>query len=1027
MKFNFRSLILFDRRDHVLLGIVNSVLTAEKPLESSERRFFPFLHPRGIKEMAESRGIRIAHAAIHVLKSMDVGKFEDRLSALRCLRDEVLNATTGPIPKNTARVLLQIMKEMIRAQGNYVRQLELAHDFRITATGKPRIVHKQLQRYHLLEMPEQWNQVSFDDHVHDINTKGRKSSTHLIMDAWIKGIRRLRVIYYNYIEPRSAAELHEAAEIMGIDVRVGIEFSASFRGRYVKLIWAPRGFHDSQAFLCFLAEEQVQKLMFEGKQVSRYQQKYIMDVLAKFNRVQRLDINQDYGISLEPLIEKDFLISVGAGQASLIHLAIFIHSKLLELMQKKVLTFQETARTATAEELKEMEVLTGQMNGLDVDTILEKYIHPSKNPEIPDPEKVNEGSDIPLLLQLSPRELLSRLSLLRSGYRVTLNLSNLCLEDVIELLYDCEGIITRLEIFNLKDYVAGKTDHISSISALQTAVNEGNVVAIKRIIRQTIDRLDSSVDENKAERIEKLTMILHDIDTLKNLYAGTLLKSRIGSDSTGHSPKVPGMGLAVIETIPERSQKEVMAQKGSTRTIIPMFLPVFLRTTHIPNSSYSYMINLMFLIIRKIPVLRYLGYRHREDWDVQSKDIRMAPQGNIFTLGGTQPQKGNELYLNPKDETKDQARISWSNLSSNLKNIIKILLGFIPAYLTFSLSYDWWVLMYLGAFIWFGITISRNIVQSVLGGGGFRRSPLLKWNDYVSWDRISDSLFFTGWSVPLLDLLIKTLLLDKLCGINTTTNPIMLYSFIALANGIYLSSHNAFRGLPKTAVYGNFFRSILSIPIAIGLNAVIGLVLFLAGVPAADMHLQTWAAVISKASSDIMAGIIEGTADRDLNIRSRLSDYRNKLTQLFDTYARLEVLLPQVRVLDALRTVEDTRYRSFSDARDLKKLIILHCLDLLYFWMYQPRARVALKTILSTLSDEEHRILLQSQNLLKNQREIGQMFLDGLIGSNFSKGLSFYLDRSGDYLKTVEKMISKIPPSEDTMADYCMLDQSRLN
>ena len=626
MKFNFRSIILFDRRDHVLLGIVNSVLTAEKPLESSERRFFPFLHPRGIKEMAESRGIRIAHAAIHVLKSMDVGKFEDRLSALRCLRDEVLNATTGPIPKNTARVLLQIMKEMIRAQGNYVRQLELAHDFRITATGKPRIVHKQLQRYHLLEMPEQWNQVSFDDHVHDINTKGRKSSTHLIMDAWIKGIRRLRVIYYNYIEPRSAAELHEAAEIMGIDVRVGIEFSASFRGRYVKLIWAPRGFHDSQAFLCFLAEEQVQKLMFEGKQVSRYQQKYIMDVLAKFNRVQRLDINQDYGILLEPLIEKDFLISVGAGQASLIHLAIFIHSKLLELMQKKVLTFQDTAGTATAEELKEMEVLTGQMNGLDVDTILEKYIHPSKNPEIPDPEKVNEGSDIPLLLQLSPRELLSRLSLLRSGYRVTLNLSNLCLEDVIELLYDCEGIITRLEIFNLKDYVAGKTDHISSISALQTAVNEGNVVAIKRIIRQTIDRLDSSVDENKAERIEKLTMILHDIDTLKNLYAGTLLKSRIGSDSTGHSPKVPGMGLAVIETIPERSQKEVIAQKGSSRTIIPMFLPVFLRTTHIPNSSYSYMINLMFLIIRKIPVLRYLGYRHREDWDShRSRILRLRP------------------------------------------------------------------------------------------------------------------------------------------------------------------------------------------------------------------------------------------------------------------------------------------------------------------------------------------------------------------------------------------------------------------
>jgi hypothetical protein len=1027
MKFNFRSIILFDRRDHVLLRIVNNVLTAEKPLESSERRFFPYLHPRGIKEMAESRGIRIAHAAIHVLKSMEVGKFEDRLSALRCLRDEVLNATTGPLPKNTARVLLQIMKEMIRANGNYVRQLELAHDFRISVTGKPRIVRKQLQQYHLLEMPEQWNQVSFDDHVHDINTKGRKSSTHLIMDAWIKGIRRLRVIYYNYIEPRSAAELHEAAEIMGIDVRVGIEFSASFRQRYIKFIWAPRGFYDSQAFLCFLAEEQVQKLMSEGKQVSQYQQKYVLEVLVKFNEVHRLNINHEYGIYLEPLNEREFLISVGAGQASLIHLAMFIHSKMLELMKQKVLTLQKAVETATPEALNEMKLLIEQMNREDVDAILEKYLSTSRNPEIPDPDKVHEGMDIPPLLQLTPRELLLRLALLRSGYRVTLNLSGLCLEDVIELLYDCEGIITRLEIFNLKDFVTGITAHISSISDLQTAINEENVVAIKRIIRQTIDRLDSSEEKNKTERIDKLTLILHDIDTLKNLYAGTLLKSRIGSDSTGHSPKVPGMGLAVIETLPGRSQKEVIASKGTTRTIIPMFLPVLRRTTHIPRFSHSSLVNLLFLIIRKIPGIHYLGYRHREDWDVQDRDIRMTPHGNIFTLGGSQTQKGNELYLRPRDTRKGRSRISWSNLNSNLKNIIKIFLGFIPAYLTFRLNYDWWVLMNMGAFIWFGITIFRNILQSVLGGGGFRRSPLLKWNDYVSWDRISDSLLFTGWSVPLLDLVVKTLILNNLFGINTTTSPVMLYSFIALANGIYLSSHNAFRGLPKAAVYGNFFRSVLSIPIAIGLNAFIGTVLFIGGVAAVDMHLQIWAAVISKASSDIVAGIIEGTADRDLNIRSRLSDYRNKLSQLFDTYAKLEVLLPQVRVLEALRSFEDTRYRSFSDARDLKKLIILHCLDLVYFWMYQPRARMAFKTILFNLSDEEHRILLQSQNLLKNQREIGQMFLDGLIGSNFSRGLSFYLDRSEEYLKTVEKMIAKIPPSEDTLSNCCMLDQDRVN
>jgi hypothetical protein len=104
------------------------------------------------------------------------------------------------------------------------------------------------------------------------------------------------------------------------------------------------------------------------------------------------------------------------------------------------------------------------MNRQDVDAILEKYLYPSRNPDIPDPEKVNEGFGYTTLASINSPGAFNPTCHARSGYRVTLNLSNLCLEDVIELLYDCEGIITRLEIFNLKDYVTGKTAHISSIS-----------------------------------------------------------------------------------------------------------------------------------------------------------------------------------------------------------------------------------------------------------------------------------------------------------------------------------------------------------------------------------------------------------------------------------------------------------------------------------------------------------------------------------------------------------------------------------
>jgi hypothetical protein len=195
---------LFDKKDHELIRIVNDVLHRTK---LTRKAFFPYFHPNGIKEMTETKGLRTAFAVAQLLSSLKVGGVDDRINALRSLRSEVIDTAEGPMPKNTARVLLQTMKELVRAHGDTPRQLELAHDFRTAASGNPRVVRRQLKRYHLLEMPEEWNQVAFDDHVHDVNTKGRKSSTHLIMDAWIKGIRELRVIHYNFIEPRFAAEL----------------------------------------------------------------------------------------------------------------------------------------------------------------------------------------------------------------------------------------------------------------------------------------------------------------------------------------------------------------------------------------------------------------------------------------------------------------------------------------------------------------------------------------------------------------------------------------------------------------------------------------------------------------------------------------------------------------------------------------------------------------------------------------------------------------------------------------------------
>lgn len=144
-----------------------------------------------------------------------------------------------------------------------------------------------LARYHLPEMPEAWNQLAFDDHVYDANTKGRKSPTHLIMDAWIKGLRRLTVAYEYSVDQEAAAELLQAATITGITVRIGLEFQLPFYDRFAGLLWIPRGFSSNRDFLEFLQNPAVQGMMERGREVLRWRRERLLRVLTVWNEAQR--------------------------------------------------------------------------------------------------------------------------------------------------------------------------------------------------------------------------------------------------------------------------------------------------------------------------------------------------------------------------------------------------------------------------------------------------------------------------------------------------------------------------------------------------------------------------------------------------------------------------------------------------------------------------------------------------------------------------------------------------------------------
>lgn len=524
-------------------------------------------------------------------------------------------------------------------------------------------------------------------------------------------------------------------------------------------------------------------------------------------------------------------------------------------------------------------------------------------------------------------------------------------------------------------------------------------------------------DPGKVERIEKLQRILRDLPRLLSFHDQNPIRARMGSDSTGRARSLFGMGLAVEKTLPGPARREIRRRPGLRETI-PVRMEAVLQRTWLPRRGHTKSQARIYRALRRIPLVRTFGYEPQTQYIHLKNQTRYVEAGNIVTLGGVSVEADNNLHLHAEDEPDDTPTAGTRHLNVFWRNALKVFVGFVPAFLTFYLTKSWWVLAYLGAFIWFSVTGLRNVVQSVVGGGGLIRAQRLKWNDLVNWERICDSLLFTGFSVPLLDWLVKTVILNHGFGVTTTTAPIVLYTVMALANGVYLFSHNTFRGLPRAAAVGNFFRSVVSIPIALGLNDLLNQIMLAGGMSVfeAQAMLQLWAAVIGKVASDTVAGFIEGLADRRALLQIRDQDYQTKLSQLLAIHGRLETLFPEDNAIEMLQDPESFQRAVAEKDPALERQLVISVLDLMTFWMMQPRSRQVFKRQLSLMSTEERLIVLRTQRLLSDRHRVSALFLDDLVGDNFSKPLAFYLSKSPSYLKDMERLRGEDPPPDSALA-----------
>ncbi len=1150
------SALLYDKQDVYFLQRVNSTIEHNR---TKEHRQQPLMHPNGIIDLTTAQELRMASAVLSLLDTLQTRNAPERLHALENLHNEVLLTARTKFRRNTARVLIEVMKEIVRAYGDEELQLKLAHDFRMAATGKPTTVRKLLKKYYLLEMPEAWNQLVFDHHVHDANTKGRKSPTHLIMDAWVKGIRSLTVIYYNYVSPEAGKELVQAAEIMGIKIRIGILFNTVFRHKLIDIIWVPRGFSDVDAFLSFLTEAPMHELAKEGMEISKWKEKFILNVVDEWNHTLRHIIAKEFSISLDPIEKSTFFEFVGLGQGSILHLSELIHKIVLPELTTHAKNLTDEIKNATSQkatillqnELQAIDMLTPEyfLEILeDCERIQEKYI-------VAEIIRANEKSDVPSVLRKSPKELIKKLNALSSGNRIILNLSRSTPEEVLNLLWDSQGLISHLEIFNVYDWHNGDSPYTLEINELMQAINDDNTPNLKQIIQSLMQACEKEEEQtffstytnhakykailnetkqltilkttlntekendeksylyhdsemllaspsiakqvsdertplskkdinshpattlpeqeqtdleeriieqetgniinaelkkeeeqlthsqqlntpevhnyicitapleefrddprfeliSREERIEKLRTILRQVVTLTNYYKRKKLFTRMGTDSTSRVGRLAGMGLAYVETLPKRAQKELKTGENFSRLRLPVRKEIKeIFTYRAPYANET--IGTFSKILRHIPFLRHFTLQKTRGWQDNeahttvfndgmcsnyTKSFR-SDQGNIVTLGGVGLRASNNFKDNG---TKDNKDIHLAHMNTNMLNVLKLFIGFIPAFFSFQYTQEIPFLAWFGAIIWFLVTGFRNVIQAVLGGGGLQRSPLLRWNNYVSWSRLCDSLMYTGLSVVLLELLVRNLILQETLGITSINAPLFTFTFISLLNGTYIVFHNVIRGLQAEAVIANFFRSFFAIPIALLYNNIFSSILLNIDIQDADMILLSSSAILSKIASDTVAGVIEGLADKRSNIWFRRWDYKIATEQMYSNYSKLELEFPERDVLSMLvdpqKTLDILKEQNYA----LYTSLILNSLDFMYFHYYQPRALSTLKDIIHNLSDMERLSWLRVQYVLKCQKDVSQLFIDGIINEKFSRALSFYLDKHEQYIGELE-------------------------
>ena len=822
----------------------------------------PFSHPGGFIRELGKRRISMAGAYIKIARDLSPEDVEGRLAALRILAEQSLHAKTINMPLNTARVQIDLMKDAVKSRGNKRAQMECISDFGLASFGQEAVIRNFLNKRNLVEVPEEDLplrdlKMGWDDHVHDTLSEGRKTPTQVLLDAFVKGISELTIVYSNIDERRMIHEAIEAGQILGVKVNIGIEFSVGIRGGRRHYMFVPPVSSTSKDFFEFFDQR---KDLFEPfhqglRKNAANRRKTMAEALDRFNTSHRMKFNLGYEPEspcyIHPLKIEDLDRIVACGQVSRVHIAELLFQRMREIFQKRVL-FLKAQVLAAEERFKRGIYSEWELKNISsqYESVREQFV--TMTPEVMrlqylDTREVHDYDSV-----FADEETILPIFSNLKGKIVMIHPLEIGLKDSMLHVLKYSNFITHVETINLHDSVGRNPNDLT-------------------VFNKFIYILNNRTDEELITFFEQHGIFPIDRDSIGNAKKNIGERGIIpvcGSDSTGRDPTIPGMGFIKVENIPEK--------------ILPSFKEHHFK---LPRPIAD-------LIIHK-------GKKNPENGvDTENSDIIcMGKLGKPF-----RNKVGDEEMI----EVVDLWRF-WTYLNPTLKEFFRSSIGFIVAYHWIGFNF---------AMIWLGITFTRNVLVDIIAASGLK---LKAWSHKnINFDNVSQSLFWTGFSVPILDAVQRAFLNYWTLPTEGLFYNTVKFFFICFANGLYISTHNRIRNFDRRVIRANFFRSVLSWPFATAFHFI-------------GDYLNVPAIVQAKFWSDFVAGIIEGSG----KYRQRYVIRKRDLIEI----------LPKLDSSD----------------RDIR---ITTMLDIIYIWAVQPRGLTCLEQLLV-----QHHSFWERGRMKKNPEE----------------------------------------------------------